>query len=255
MSSLVTGLRLSLGTLTVIPSGDIGDFNRDAARWSMLLAPLAALPLGVAAGLLAVAGWHSGLPGAAVGLLIVGALAVLTRALHLDGLADTVDGLGGGWTRERALEIMHTGDIGPMGVVALLIGVGLQAICIGAIDVHPFLVCVSVVASRCVLGVACARGIHSARPEGMGALVAGTVPRWAAALVAAIGTALLTMTCWWVGLPPLQGLLAVLAAALSVGLLLRRCVRRLGGVTGDVLGACVELAFTAQLLVLAAVAR
>ena len=97
----------------------------------MIIAPLAVLPLAAARP------WWPGwpaparLPALVVGLLVVGTLALGTRALHLDGLADTVDGLGSGWDRDRALKIMRRGDIGPMGVVALVIMIGLQAAAIG----------------------------------------------------------------------------------------------------------------------------
>ena len=62
-----------------------------------------------------------------VGLLVVTVLALGSRAMHLDGLADTVDGLGSGWDRKRALQVMRLGDIGAMGAVALVIVIGLQA--------------------------------------------------------------------------------------------------------------------------------
>ncbi len=247
--------RLALGTLTVIPCGELGDLDQRTGGRAMLLAPIATLPLGLLAGLLAIAGWHAGLPGPAVGLVVVAALAVATRAMHLDGLADTVDGLGGGWTRERALEIMRRGDVGPMGVTALLVAAGLQTICIGVIDIHPLLLAVTVVVARCALPVACARGIGSAREGGMGALVAGTVPPAAAVVVALLGAGALVGAATWVGTSPLLAALAALAAAVAVGLLLHRCARRLGGITGDVLGATVEVAFTVLLLVLAVVPR
>ena len=67
-------------------------------------------------------GWlarTAGLPPLAVGLLVVGGLALGSRALHLDGLADTVDGFGSGWTG-TLLMVMRRGDVGPMGVVALI---------------------------------------------------------------------------------------------------------------------------------------
>ena len=70
----------------------------------------------------------AGLPPLAVGLLVVGCLALGSRALHLDGLADTVDGFGAGWTAERSLMVMRRGDVGPMGVVALIVVLGLQAV-------------------------------------------------------------------------------------------------------------------------------
>ena len=69
----------------------------------------------------------AGLPELVVGLLVVGTLALGSRGMHLDGLADTVDGLGSGWDRNRALKIMRRGNTGPMGAAALVIMIGLQA--------------------------------------------------------------------------------------------------------------------------------
>ena len=113
------GLRLAVGTLTVIPSGPV-EVSPASARAAMLLAPAATLPLAVAAGG-ATATPSLGVPPSIAAVLVLVVLAVGSRALHLDGLADTVDALGGGWTRERALTILRSGDVGPMGVVALVL--------------------------------------------------------------------------------------------------------------------------------------
>ena len=83
-------------------------------------------------------GWvtsAAGLPELVVGLLVVGTLALGSRGMHLDGLADTVDGLGSGWDRDRALKIMRRGNTGPMGAAALVIMIGLQAASIGRVVV------------------------------------------------------------------------------------------------------------------------
>ena len=93
----------------------------------MVLAPLAVAAAGGGRGAGGLGASAVDLPALVVGLLVVGTLALGTRAMHLDGLADTVDGLGSGWDRQRALEVMRRGDIGPMGVVALVIMLGLQA--------------------------------------------------------------------------------------------------------------------------------
>ena len=127
-ATLREGLRLAVGTLTVLPSGPVTT-SRPVAGAAMALAPLAVLPLALAVLAVASGGSALGLPPLVVATLVVAVLAVGTRAMHLDGLADTVDGLGGGWTRERVLEIMRTGDVGPMGVVALVLTLLLQVSC------------------------------------------------------------------------------------------------------------------------------
>ena len=99
--------------------------------------------------------------------------------MHLDGLADTVDGLGSGWDRARALQVMRLGDIGAMGAVALVIVIGLQASAIGrvAADLRgAVLVGVVICASRGALSLVCRSGVPAARTDGLGVTVAGSVP-------------------------------------------------------------------------------
>jgi adenosylcobinamide-GDP ribazoletransferase len=237
--------------------GAIGDVDRRLARNAILVAPLVGLVLGALAALV-VAVVHALVP-SALGALLAAVLAVallayLTRALHLDGLADTADSLGSGKSADAALEIARRGDVGPFGVVTLVLVLLVQVTALavateagwGAITVV-----IAVVTGRVAVVFACSRPIPAARPDGLGALVAGTVPRMAAiAWVVAIVVASLAASIWSVGsywLPPLAvavGLLVALA-------LVARSVRRLGGITGDVLGAAVETATTAALLVLA----
>jgi adenosylcobinamide-GDP ribazoletransferase len=243
-------LRLAVGTLTVLPAGAVS-VDRGTARGAMLLAPLAVLPLGLLAAALAAAGAVLSWPGLVVGLVCLSGLALGTRGLHLDGLADTVDGLGTGWDRERALEVMRRGDVGPMGAVALVLVLGVQGAAVGAL-VHSWASALAlgvlVCCSRAVLVVVCHQGVPAARPSGLGAAVAGSVPPAAAAAVQLGVAAVLSLLwegrggVWW------AGLLTALATAAAGVLLVGWCVRRLGGVTGDVMGAAVEVALTVLLL-------
>jgi len=99
----------------------------------------------------------------------------------------------------------------------------------------------AVVIGRAALPSACARGIPAARPEGLGAAMAGSVPRTGAILVLLLVTVAAVLTAG------AAGGWAVGAALAATTLLLIRAVRRFGGITGDVLGACVEVASTAAL--------
>lgn len=224
----------------------------------MLLAPLAVLPLGLLTAVVVLLGREVGLPPLATGLLAVGALALGTRVLHWDGLSDVADGLTASYDRERSLAVMRTGTSGPAGTLAVVLAVGLQAVGLGALSltVDPvtgaLLAGATVLVSRCALATACARPVPSARTEGLGATVAGTVPVWAAALSWAAGGALLAGLLGFAGADPLRAVLGVVLAVVVVLVLLRRCTRRLGGVTGDVLGATVELSLAVLLLALAA---
>lgn len=245
------GWRLAVGTLTVLPVRPPSRIDREVAGRAMVLAPLAVLPLAVIAAALARLVASIGWPSALSGVVLVGCLAVGTRALHLDGLADTVDGLGSGRDAEGALAIMRRGDVGPMGVVALVLVLGAQALAASTLTGSwstAALLALVIAASRSTLVLACRAGIPAARPGGLGAMVAGTVSP-AAALLAGIGVAVAVIgLAATVGRPWWAGLVAVVAAALVAYGIVRRCVRRLGGITGDVLGAMVELSLLVLLL-------
>ncbi|WP_033821737.1 adenosylcobinamide-GDP ribazoletransferase, partial [Kitasatospora sp. MBT63] len=144
----------------------------------------------------------------------------------------------------------------PFGVLTLLLVLLAQVAALagafaGSAGRGALAVLTAAVTARCALGWGCLRPVPAARPGGLGAMVAGTVPPAGAAAVSA-GCALLlglagTAEGWWALRYP---------AALAVGLgcallLLRRCVRRFGGVTGDVLGALAETAATGALVALA----
>ncbi|PXY28306.1 adenosylcobinamide-GDP ribazoletransferase [Prauserella muralis] len=241
---------MALGTLTALPVPAPRVIDRRVAGGAMLLAPLAATPLAALAGAVVLAGDATGLPALATAGLAIGAVALGSRGLHLDGLADTADGLGASYDRERALEIMRRGDSGPTGVATLVLVLIVQCAALaGAVAAgHGVTAAVAgVVAGRAVLPVCCVRGVPSARPEGLGATVAGAVPVPLALAVPVLVGGLAVLAP---GLPWWQGPLAVAASCAAAGLLLARCVRRLGGLTGDVLGAAVELATAAALLVL-----
>ncbi|MEU8823716.1 adenosylcobinamide-GDP ribazoletransferase [Streptomyces sp. NPDC048636] len=250
------GLRFAFGTLTVLPVR-VARWDRQAARAGMLCAPLAGLVAGLCAaalgGVLLLLG--GGAPLAAVATVAVPA--VLTRGLHLDGLADTADGLGSGKPAEDALRIMKRSDIGPFGVITLLLVLLGQTAALAELYAAGWAqgamaAAVAGTAARCALTLAARAGVPAARPEGLGAAVAGAVPL-RSALVVTVGTVAVGTAAGLVS-GPLSALrqgLAVLAALAAAELLLRHCRRRFGGVTGDVFGALAETAATAALVVLA----
>jgi len=242
-------LRMAVGTLTTVPVPAPRVIDRRVAGVAMQLAPLAALPLAAAAALVVAGGDAVGLPALATAALALGAVALGTRGLHLDGLADTADGLGASYDRAKALDVMRRGDSGPTGVATLvfvlLIQVGALTGAIGAGHGVTAAV-IAILAGRCTLSFSCARGVPSARPEGLGATVAGSVPRTATVLIGLIAAVLAALAP---GLPWWRGPLAVLTAYVVTAALLFRCTKRLGGVTGDVLGAGVEVGVTAALLI------
>ena len=244
-------IRLAVGTLTVLPVGPVSRLDRRVAGTAMLLSPLAVLPLGLAAAGLARAAQLLGSPALVCGLLAVAVLAVGTRALHLDGLADTVDGLGSGWDRNKALAVMRRGDVGPMGVTALILVLGLQAVAMGQLTASwsgAVQLAVLICCSRAALTLVCRRGVPAARADGLGVGVAGSVPPAAAVVSGAVVAMLLVAISVWRDHSWWSAIVTALVAAAAVALLVHRCVRRLGGVTGDVMGAAVEVALTVLVL-------
>src|SRR5262249_55615041 len=143
-----------------------------------VLGAVAAVPLG------AIRQWapHAALLGA---VLAVAVLALATRCLHLDGLADTADGLGSRAPAERALQIMKKSDIGPFGVVTLVLVLLADVASLSVIQGGPWTP-VAVLATAAATGRVAAvqaamRGVPAARSSGFGILVADGVPVAAAA--------------------------------------------------------------------------
>ncbi|MEV0517706.1 adenosylcobinamide-GDP ribazoletransferase [Nonomuraea sp. NPDC050405] len=297
------GLRLAVGMLTVFPVR-VERVDRRAAGVAMLVAPAVGLVLGAVACLPLV------LPGPPLlgAVLAVGVLAALTRGLHLDGLADLADGLGSGKPAGQALDIMKKSDIGPFGVMTLVITLFAQVAALVAAG--PYALVTACVTGRLALVWACRAGVPAARPGGLGSTVAGTIRPASAWLVTAAALTMTALAGWALpaaapsaaaltatmpppvavspttalpttvlptavlpatvlpatvlpatglsgaGLPGAVPLAFVLPVAMAAGLgiallLLRRARSRLGGVTGDVLGALVETATTGVLVVCA----
>lgn len=253
MQDILAGLRLAAGTLTVLPVGAIAAPTRGHARWAMVLSPVAALPVAVAVSTVVALGHVAALPVLLTATLAVAVMATATRAMHLDGLADTVDGFGAGWTRERALEVMRKGDVGPMGVAALVLVLVTQVAALTAIVDRPqgwLLAGAAVVASRASTLLTCRRGMPPARPTGLGAVVAGSVPNAAVVVGGVLVAALMGLVAGSANLSPWAGVVAVAVSAFAVMLLLRTCRKVFGGVTGDVMGAAIEVALTVMLVAL-----
>jgi len=248
----VGGLRLALSWLTVLPIPGPRHVDRKVSAAAIRWAPLVGGLLGAAGALVLAALRGLGLPPLLAGLLTVAALAGLTRAMHLDGLADTADGLGCYGPPQRALAVMRDGSCGPFAVVTLVLVIGLQASALGALAGRPRTtlgVVVALAAGRVGFAWCCRRAVPAARRDGMGALVAASQPWWVAPLgwllLAGLAVAATPSRPW-------QGPLAVALGTLVVLGLSAHTRRRFGGVTGDVLGAATELASTAVLIVLAA---
>jgi len=233
----LNGLIGAVGFLTRIPvSAAAGEFA-PSVKWF----PVVGLGIGSVAG---VVDWFvSSVAGATVGALAAVATAVaVTGALHEDGLADTFDGLSSIRTRERQLEIMKDSRLGTFGAAALVLvlvsrvtlvtGLGSGAVGVVALAwAHG----VSRAAAVAVMVLARTGG------EGLGVAFATRLHRMPAASVAVLVAA----GGWWVVGGDLGW--ALLAVAFGPGFIWLWAHRRIGAVTGDVLGACQQLALVGAL--------
>lgn len=255
MSSWGNGLKLAVGTLTVLPTPMPSTVDRTVGGRAMVLAPAVGVLIGgISAGVVAAAELLRPDAELLAGVLGVLVVVVVSGALHLDGLADFSDALGSRRDRETMLRIMKQSDIGPFGVVAivavLLLDVAALTACIQA-GFGWQAALIAVTASRLTLPWTCRTTVPSARPGGLGATVAATVSATAAVLTT---VAVLAGTLALTGFDSarLAGSASAVLLTVVVSLLVTRRARSaLGGVTGDVLGAAVELALPVTLLTLA----
>ena len=280
------GLALALSWLTVLPVRAGAPDARTAAaalRWAPLVGGL----VGAATGAVAVGLVALGVPTAVAGLLAVGFAGLATRGMHLDGLADTADGLGCYGPPERALAVMRDGGAGPFAVVTLLVVVGAQAAALATLAAPAGIVAGPAATAAAAGGIpapgGAVLGAGFTDVAGGTAAVLGVVA--ATALAGAAGRAAFlwvarrgvpaarpgglgatvagsqhwwVAVAWWLGLAAAgfalagpRGVLAVGLGAAVVAALSWHTARRFGGMTGDVLGAASELATLTALVVLA----
>ena len=249
---MIDGLRLAFATFTVIPMRT-GPVHRRAASVAMGFAPLLGALIGAVMAGVALLLRAGGAPPLLTGVAVVSVGVLITRGLHIDGLADVLDALGSYAPVERALAIMKQPEIGPFGGAGIVLTLLGQVAAISAIvtrEPQAVLAGLVVVAatSRLAVTLACRRGVPAARPDGLGALVAGTVPwpvpvAWMA-MTATAALAAVPDHSW-------QGPLATITGLSAATLLTHHAVRRFGGITGDVLGAALAIAMTAGLAVIA----
>lgn len=222
--------------------------ERDLGR-SMALFPLVGLTLGL---LLAGAQWLLDplLPSAVGDLILVALLALLTGGLHLDGLADVCDGLAARGGRERFLEVMRDSRIGAVGAVGLLLLLMLKYQALSAMA--PEWKLGSLVLFPCVARcsqVLMTVGARRARQDGLGAAFINGAGGAQLAIALPVTLAIAYLALSW------QGVVAAVAVSLFTGLCRGYFQRRLGGITGDVIGCVSELGEVGCLLALLALYR
>lgn len=235
---------LQLLTRLPVPFGDAP--RGAAAAWAY---PVAGLVVGALAAAFGLTAHAFGLPAPLCALIALTTMIVTTGALHEDGLADTVDGLWGGWTPESRLEIMKDSRIGAYGVIALFLALSARwsalwmlfsagpAVAAAAILIAP-------TASRAMMpGVMMI--LPNARSDGLSATV-GSVPLTTALSAVAIAVFIAFIFAGW------GGLMALIWVCVTTFILARIALAKIGGQTGDVLGATQQLAEIAILFSLLA---
>jgi adenosylcobinamide-GDP ribazoletransferase len=254
------GLRLALTTLTVAPVRGPRILDRRTAGRAMELAPLVGLLVALVAAVVLYGFRVLGATPLLSSALAVTVLALLTRGLHLDGLADLTDGLASYRDPEGARAVMKAPDVGPLGIAAVVLVLLIQVTALASCVIQgrgTASLLLAVATGRLAVTAAC-RSTPAATVDGLGALVAGTVRRgltsaWAVALGAGFAAyALVDADSYGTDRERvLRTALALGLALAAAGLLRAHAVRRVGGITGDVLGALTEVATTVCLVVLA----
>ena len=248
LKDVIADLRMAASFVTILPvasSKPAGDGAIARATWAL---PVAGLLVGLAGALVYKIASRLGLPPDLAAPLALATTALITGALHEDGLADTADGLGGGRTRERKLEIMRDSRIGTYGVCALILSFGLRWSALATIA-NPW----SVMLALCAAHAAARAGVPAfmslvppARPDGLSAS-AGSPPGRSVAVAFALGTLVLALA-----LGPGKALVGLVLLSLAGLMLARLAIRQIGGQTGDILGAFEQTGEILILLVAAA---
>ncbi|MCK1389325.1 adenosylcobinamide-GDP ribazoletransferase [Bradyrhizobium sp. 1] len=248
LKDIIADLRMAASFVTILPvasSKPAGDGAVARATWAL---PVAGLLVGLAGALIYKIAIRFGLTPNLAALLALATTALITGALHEDGLADTADGLGGGRTRDRKLEIMRDSRIGTYGVCALILSFGLRWSALAAIA-NPW----AVTLALCAAHAAARAGVPAfmslvppARPDGLSAS-AGAPPGRSVAVAFGLGTLALALA-----LGPGKALVGLILLSLAGLLLARLAIRQIGGQTGDILGALEQTGEILILLVAAA---
>ncbi|MEL6570678.1 MAG: adenosylcobinamide-GDP ribazoletransferase [Pseudomonadota bacterium] len=242
-------LPAALGLLSRIPvriDVERAQARGAAAAWAY---PIVGILLGALMIVLAGAlGW-AGVPAAVIAMLVIASSIIITGAMHEDGLADSADGLWGGWDKARRLEIMKDSRIGAYGVLALVLAIGLRWTCLSVLLADPLWVAALLIPgtlSRAAM-VAVMLALPNARVGGLSGSV-GRPSRKACVIAIGIGVIMAVLLLGLAGVwVMLIGAIAALACAAIAN-------RKIGGQTGDILGATQQVTEIAVLVTLASLA-
>lgn len=241
IDTILSDIAEALGLLTRLPVRLWRDPRGAEAVWAY---PLAGLVVGLIACGVALGAQTLGLPALATALVAILVMTALTGALHEDGLADWADALGARGGAEVRLAVMKDSHIGAFGVIALIASIGLRASLLAALPILPALLACTML-SRAVMTLPMALLRH-ARSDGLARLV-GRPGITRCLMATTLGS---LPVVGWLGVPALGVVSAALIAGSTPGLWARR---RIGGQTGDILGATQQCAEIGALLALCAV--
>jgi adenosylcobinamide-GDP ribazoletransferase len=242
LRDILDDIRSAMGLLTRLPLPAMATPRGAQAAWAW---PVVGIVVG---GLAAIEAWALLAMGAPIGIvagIVLVTQVVATGALHEDGLADTVDGFFGGWTRERRLEIMKDSHIGSYGTLALILSVGLRWTALTAVCMAPLGIIAVAALSRAPMAVVMAT-LPNARGTGLAQSV-GRPGLQVAGLAVLMGILVSMVTAGVWATVVMGGVIAV--AVLMVAQTARA---RIGGQTGDVLGTVQQVCEVLGLVVLAA---
>ena len=211
--------------------------------------PVVGAMIGAAGGGVYVAARH-GLPPTVASALAIACGLLITGAFHNDGLADMADAFGGGWTKERRMEILKDSRHGTYGVVSLVIVLIIQVASLASLSGrHGLLVLIAAEALARAGAIALMALMTPVRADGLAASSTRSVSRLAIVIGIVSGVVITVASIgWW----SIGALGAVVVGVGAVGSLAQR---KIGGVVGDVLGAAEQVAFTGVLVVCVALAN
>lgn len=240
----------ALSFLTILPVGRRSLSEEKELARSMAFYPLVGLVLGL---LLYLGYWLFSFlfpkPLVLWGTIVL--LAFLTRSLHLDGFADTLDGLGCGRTKEKILEVMRDSRIGSFGVIGLIVLIGAKYLSLDQLAKDSILasLILMTVMGRHSMVLVCFRSPYARSGEGLARPFTENLGTLETAV--SVGTAL-GITLWLGGIKGILVFLGVTLFSLGYRLFF---LKKLGGISGDILGAANELAELLCLVLLVFLAR
>ncbi len=241
-------IKLAVSTLTRIPvsvDGTVAIGRLGDAVWTF---PIVGVAIGaLAGGAFWIASW-AGLSPWLSAMIAVLAMVLIGGGFHEDGLADLADGLGGALDKDRALEIMHDSRVGTFGVIAIVMSIGVRVAALAQIGEPEFALAAlmtSAALGRAAMAPAWA-WLPPAREDGL-ARGAGKPSSGAALLSLTIGAAVAVVAAG-----AAAGLLAFTIILVATAVMAFNAWRRIGGYTGDVLGAVEQSAEIMALVTLAA---